>query len=406
MSEYTRAEAAERAALPLDYLDQLIRVGVVTPDADDRFTTGDVRRAQMAKTLADAGIPLDGLGEAIRGGNVSLDFMDSPVYDRFASHSAETYRQVADRTGIPMELLLVIREAVGSAPPGADDLMREDELAVIPLVAANLALGFSPKTVERSLRVYGDSLRRVAETDSDAWRNEVMGPMLAQGMTAAQIGAASTGADTQRMDEALDAALLAILHAQQARAWTSNIIGGLETQLAEAGIYSRVSRPPAVCFLDITGYTRLTQERGDEAAASLAERLGRVVTRTTMRRGGKPVKWLGDGVMVYFREPGPSVVAALDMVDGVADAGLPPAHVGVHAGPVLFQEGDYFGQTVNLASRIADYARPGEVIVTQAVVDACAGAEAAAGATFVEIGPVELKGISGAVSLHAAHRAS
>ncbi len=133
----------------------------------------------------------------------------------------------------------------------------------------------------------------------------------------------------------------------------------------------------------------------------MAEQLGRLVQRTSIQHGGRPVKWLGDGVMLYFRDPGPGVVAALDMVDGVTDAGLPPAHVGLHAGPVLFQEGDYFGQTVNLASRIAEYARPGEVLVTQAVVDASANG----GATFTEIGPVELKGVSGTTHLHSAHRA-
>ena len=74
--------------------------------------------------------------------------------------------------------------------------------------------------------------------------------------------------------------------------------------------------------------------------------------------------------------------------------------MGLHCGPVLFQEGDYFGQTVNMASRIADYARPGEVLVTQEVVDASADT----GTRFTEIGPVELKGIVGTVRLHAAHR--
>jgi adenylate cyclase len=112
------------------------------------------------------------------------------------------------------------------------------------------------------------------------------------------------------------------------------------------------------------------------------------------------VKWLGDGVMIHFRAPGPGVAAALEMVDGVASAGLPPAHVGLHAGPVLFQEGDYFGQTVNLAARIADYARPGEVLVSQAVVDAIADTEA----TFMDIGPVELKGVAGTTHLQSAHR--
>jgi adenylate cyclase len=112
------------------------------------------------------------------------------------------------------------------------------------------------------------------------------------------------------------------------------------------------------------------------------------------------VKWLGDGVMVHFPDPAPGVLAALDMVDGVASSGLPPAHVGLHAGPVLSQAGDYFGETVNLASRIAEHARPGEVLVSQEVVDASADA----GAIFTQIGPVELKGISGSVQLYAAHR--
>ncbi len=155
-----------------------------------------------------------------------------------------------------------------------------------------------------------------------------------------------------------------------------------------------------MCFLDITGYTRLTQELGDAAAADLATSLARLVERTSVRYGGRPVKWLGDGVMFFFPQSGPGVVAALEMVAGVADAGLPPAHVGLHAGPVVFQEGDYYGQTVNIAARIADYARPGEVLVSQEVVDASSESDLA----FREIGPVELKGVSGAMRLHVASR--
>jgi adenylate cyclase len=67
---------------------------------------------------------------------------------------------------------------------------------------------------------------------------------------------------------------------------------------------------------------------------------------------------------------------------------------------VLFQQGDYFGQTVNVASRIADYARPGEILVSQAVVDSSEGTRA----SFSVIGPVELKGVSGPIHLHAARR--
>jgi len=196
--------------------------------------------------------------------------------------------------------------------------------------------------------------------------------------------------------------IIATYHAQQAHAWTGNIITGFEQLMANAGLHSRLERPPAVCFLDITGYTRMTQERGDAAAAELATNLSRVVERTAVRHGGRTIKWLGDGVMFVFPEVGPGVVAALEMADGVVGAGLPPSHVGLHAGPVIFQGGDYYGATVNMASRIAEYARPGEVLVSQAVVDASSTPQV----TFTEIGPVELKGVSGAVQLHAAHQAT
>ena len=166
---------------------------------------------------------------------------------------------------------------------------------------------------------------------------------------------------------------MAMYHLQQTRAWTSGIIEGLEMTLAEAGLHSRLEHPPAMCFLDISGYTRLTQEHGDAAGAQLAEQLGRIVQRTSIRHGGRAVKWLGDGVMLHFPVPGRGVAAALEMVDAVVEGGMPPAHVGLHAGPVIFQEGDYYGQTVNLASRIADYAQAGEVMVSQTVVDAAHG---------------------------------
>jgi len=164
-----------------------------------------------------------------------------------------------------------------------------------------------------------------------------------------------------RMNVLSERAVIEMYRLQQTKTWTANIIESLETMLAAAGLHSRLEHPPAMCFLDITGYTRLTQERGDAAAAQLAERLGRLAQRTSIKYGGRPVKWLGDGVVFYFPNPGPGVVAALEMVTGVAEAGLPPAHVGLHSGPSIFQEGDYYGQTVNVAARIAESARPGEV---------------------------------------------
>ena len=167
----------------------------------------------------------------------------------------------------------------------------------------------------------------------------------------------------------MDQALLAIYHANQEHAWTENLLGEVEDALDRAGLWSKAATIPAICFLDISGYTRLTEERGDRAAAELVTRLAPLVERPAERHGGKVVKRLGDGVMLHFRDPREAVVAALEMIEAVSAASMPPAHIGIDAGPVVFEGGDYFGRTVNIAARIAEHAEPGQVLVSQEVVD-------------------------------------
>jgi class 3 adenylate cyclase len=294
---------------------------------------------------------------------------------------------------------MVVREAFGFAEPRPEDHVREDELSVVPLIELQLSSGFRPLVIERWLRVQGDSLRRIAETEADLWHSEVELPLLEGGMTEREMLEAQADLGSM-MAPLIEQAVLALYHGQQEHAWSKNAVEDVEAALERAGLHSRLRRPPAMCFLDITGYTRLTEERGDEAAADLAATLGTLVRRSSQEHEGQPVKWLGDGVMFYFRDPGSGVLAALEMVEGVATHGLPPARVGIHAGPVVFQEGDYFGRTVNIAARIAEYARPGEVLVSQEVVDAADGTAV----TFTEIGPVELKGVSGTLRLHTVRR--
>ena len=351
-------------------------------------------------SLEAGGIPLEGMAALMKSGRVSFDFLDDPSYDAFSALSGLTFDDLAAQTGISVEVLMVIREAIGSAMPQPTDGVREIELAIVPLLQAKLESGYTIEAVERGLRTLGDSLRRAAIAEAEAFGTFVIEPVARRGGMGAEIGAAVV-AGNQRIAPAFDPALLAMYHAQQAHAWSANILQNLERSLAYAGLVSRVDRPEAMCFLDITGYTRLTAQQGDMAAAALANQLRRMVQRTSTNHGGRPVKWLGDGVMFHFRDPGPGVVAALEMAAEMAPAGLPPAHVGLHAGPLLFQDGDYFGQTVNVASRIAEYARPGEVVVSQAVVDATADVPI----TFAEVGLIELKGVSEPVRLHIAHLA-
>jgi adenylate cyclase len=398
VTTFSRKDAAERAGVEASYLDRLVELGILNPGEPDGFSPGDVRRVLMARSLEGAGIPLDGVADGIQRGALTLDFLDGESYERFAALADETFRQVSDRTGIPLEMLTVIRESIGMAEPSPDDRLREDEMVIVPFLELQLASGFRPAAIERLLRVAGDSTRRISEQEAAWWRSEVIEPAMAAGKGPEEI---SNVEFADRISPMAEQALLAMYHAQQARAWTANIIEGFEAMMEKAGIHSRLERLPAMCFLDITGYTRLTQELGDDAAAELAGTVGRLVRRNSVQHGGRPVKWLGDGVMFYFDDPGPGVRAALEMVDGLASAGLPPAHVGLAAGPILFQEGDYFGQTVNLSARIADYARQGEVLVSQAAADA----SQEDGISFAEIGAVELKGVSGTVHLLRAHSA-
>jgi adenylate cyclase len=400
VAEYSIDDVAERAGVARDYVDRLIDLGILSPGQGDLFSRGDVRRARLMQTLERAGVPLDGVAVAIRRGDLSLSFMDMAYYDRLASLTDVTFQELSEKKGIPVELLMVIREAIGFAEPQPEDRVRQNELLIVPLIELQVSEGFRPAVIERWLRVYGDSLRRIAETEANWWHTEVEMPLLESGMSPAEMMEVADVRVAQRMAPFLDQTIIAMYQGHQEHTWMKSIFDGVEAALSGAGVYSRLERPPAVCFLDITGYTRLTEEHGDEAAAELAGTLSRLVQRSSMQHGGKPVKWLGDGVMFYFPEPGPGVLAALDMVEGVASAGLPPAHVGLHAGPVLFQEGDYFGRTVNVAARIAEYARPGEVVVSQEVVDVTDGTPV----SFVEIGPIELKGLSGALRLHTARR--
>jgi class 3 adenylate cyclase len=390
---------AERAGVDEPLVLRLEELGLLRATVDGPFDDRDVRRIQLLQAVERSGVSLDGLAAVAGQGAINLDFVDAATYQAFSPMSGQTFAAVSARTAIPIDLLLTVREAVGGTPAGPDDWVREDELAIVPMLEFQLGEGFRPVAIERALRVYGESLRRIAESEGEWWRSEIVEPMMAKGQTEDDLGRRAAEI-TPRLGAVTVEALLAIYRAQQRHVWMVNVATSLAAALARSGLEARLDREPAMCFLDISGFTRLTHERGDAAAAQLAERLSRMVQRAATEHGGRPVKWLGDGVMLFFPDPGAGVLAALDMVDAVAAAGLPPAHVGLHAGPVLLQQGDYYGHTVNLASRIGEYARPGEVLVSRTVVDSAGDLPV----SFRSIGAIELKGALEAVDIYVAIR--
>jgi hypothetical protein len=124
-------------------------------------------------------------------------------------------------------------------------------------------------------------------------------------------------------------------------------VASMETGLAREGLLPpRPAMPPAIAFVDLAGYTRLTETGGDELAARSAARLAELADAAARPHGGRLVKLLGDGAMLHFREPKGAVRTTLDLIAAIADAGLPPGHAGISAGSVVSRDGDFFGHTV------------------------------------------------------------
>ncbi len=395
---FSRETLAERAGVDIEYVDRLVELGIL-PTREDRapFSRGDVRRVRLVRGLQDGGLPLDGIGTVVRSGGLSFDFLDLVSWDWYGGFLAKTFRQVAAETGLSLDVLRVIRKAIGLARPDPDDLVREEELELVPVVQVALGAGIDIVAVERLLRAWGESMRRITEAARSFYHAQVELPLLRSGMTQSQMLLAANEAVAEGIPH-VDRALVAMYHMSSEQTWLANVVDAVEVTLEQAGLYQAMPAPPAIGFVDLSGYTRLTEDEGDDAAAAAAASLGDIVQRTAGHHGGRVIKWLGDGVMLYFADPGQAVASTLDLAHSVPAAGLPTTHTGIDAGPVVFQAGDYFGRTVNTAARIASRADPGEVLVTDAVVASTRNPAI----RFVDVGRVELRGMQRALPLYRA----
>jgi len=397
---FTRDALAERAGVPAGYVDRLVGLGILAQvEPGSLFSAGDVRRVRLVHGLEEGGLPLEGMSAAVRNGDLSFGFLDLSSWDWYGGFGGKTYRELSVETGLSLELLQVISESMGFARQEAEDLAHEEALDLIPVVKVALDAGADPVAVERLLRVWGESIRRMTEAASTFYHAQFEVPLLRSGMSEAQVLQAANEAVAAGIPH-VDRAIVSMYHGHSEHTWLANVVEAVEATLEKLGLHHSVAEPPAMCFLDLSGYTRLTDERGDEAAAEMAATLGGLVQRSASDHGGRPVKWLGDGVMLYFTEPDEAVISALALADSVPAAGLPPAHTGIDAGPVIFQDGDYFGRTVNTAARIAAHAGPGQVLVSDSVVRSTRNPAI----RFADVGLVELKGLPRPISLHQAGR--
>jgi len=396
------AGLADLAGVTEAEVERMVDLGLlVARDGAGPFLEADVQKVRVAAACEQAGLPMEEIASAVRAGRLSFAFLEGSPYRRWALRSARTYRQVSEESGVLLDTLAGVLEAMGFARMEPDERIREDELEIVPLLRLARSTGIlDPVWLARIGRAYAEGLRLAANVENEAYRARFTGPVLESGAdqrTAMEL-ASQMAADFLPL---VDRTLAAIYRRQQELVWTEDMVEDIERELERAGVLRQPERVPAMSFVDLVGYTRLTEERGDAAAAELAASLAVLVNRSSREHGGVPVKRLGDGVMVHFREPAGAVLSAVRVVEQLPEAGLPPAHVGVAAGPVVAQGGDYFGRTVNLAARIAARAGAGQVLVSGSVVESAAPP----GVAFVEVGEVPLKGFARPVRLLEACRA-
>ena len=152
MTGLSKQEVADRAGVDPGYVDRLVELGILKPGSGDIYSPGDVRRARWVQSFERAQVPLEGMATAVRDGALSFSYLDATAFDRFAGVSRTTFRELSERTGVPMDLLLVVREAHGFAEPMPDDHVREDELAVVAAIELLLSFEIRPEAIQSPSR--------------------------------------------------------------------------------------------------------------------------------------------------------------------------------------------------------------------------------------------------------------
>jgi adenylate cyclase len=330
--------------------------------------------------LRERGHSLDDIRRAAEEGRLAYGYIE----ELFSAEGEATvpFDQAAEEVGLEPALLERIWASVGFAPRRPDAFTQED-MQAIRYIASVLAAGFPLVAFIQLIRVYGQSLSQIADAETRLFHIYVHEPLMRQGVPGLEMAEEMEHLAGDLLP--LASPLMDYLHQRFLHEFVErDVVGHMEGELDESVDLGRVR--VAIAFADLAGWTRYTEEAGEEEALDLVEMFIDAVT-DTLPDDARVIKTIGDGVMIV----GQDVAALTDWAVGFQRLWdqRPSPRIGVHHGVTLYRDGDYFGRDVNLAARVVARARGGEVLVTDTVTEAMRRVDHL---RFEDIGQVKLKG--------------
>lgn len=366
---------------------------------DEPFSPADAERVRLIRFLRSRGFSLHVIARVEAEAGLLGRYVDLLLpADAVPQH---TLAEAAEESGLDLEFARRFMEAAGlrdlAYAPGEEDLRAVRNLSLV------LEAGLPEEALLQLVRVYADSLFRVAEAEVRLFHFYVHERMRAEGLTGATLRDASEAA-SDRLLELVDPTVLYFHHVGRRRA----VLDDLALHVGQEAGGSAVSDVPAqlpvgVLFADLSRFTPLTEAMGDTVAAQVVDRFSTIVRTTVNPWHGRVVKQIGDAFMLVFPDPRCTVECALEIeARAAAEPQFPGVRFGAHWGEVLYREGDYVGATVNLASRVVTAAQPHQVLVTAAMREQLGDLP---DADLVPLGTRSLKGVAAEIELFRVRRA-
>jgi adenylate cyclase len=375
------SEAARRSGVPASTLKRWAAEKIV-PVRRGRWTATAAAQARVVARMRERGYSLEALREAGREGRLAFGFTEELFG---AEEGRVSVKMIADETGLEPELIERILVILGT-PKGRQRNLSAEDAAALRHCARVLAAGLPLVAFLQLVRVYVQSMRRIAEAEIRLFHLYVHEPLIRDGVPELEM-AAEMG-DLAADVLPLAAPLAEYLHNRYLRYYIEqDVVGHMESEASADTAEIELGQVKiTLCFIDLTGFTRYTEEEGDMEALDAVENFVAAV-ESTLPREATIVKTIGDEVMVVSPDPASLTEWAVDFL-GRFDQ-RPQPRVGIHNGDAVYRDGDYFGSQVNLAHRVVNRALAGEVLVTDRVAEAIRGRDRLA---LEPIGSVSLKG--------------